>query len=1133
MIKFVRYAAVTLLISSVALMALNSQRPAGEADKFGTPDKTVGSKAGAMANPVWKGRVHTAGLLWLNVTNFGLIGNMGNRAFPFREHCSGKSALGAELPGASGVDYLYGGGLWFGGYLDSASSSTTGIAFSGPYCTTGYEGWSQASVSGAATNHPAMELWPTGYSSINGIATSDAKKAEITEVSNIKGQVNCFYTPVYDSISAKAHEQFTTWYTDKFTDNSFTAVDDFDYEAYGRTTHMPMGVDIKQVSYAWSSKFAQKFVIVDYTIYNTNDEGKDIYNFFMGLFLDNDIGKPSTGDEISLDDLGGFKQKAKVLDENTGEYISVPINMAWVADNDGREPTCGGNNDITSIADCEPGPGNILDGATSIFSLRVLRNPNPKIKYSFNSYNSGQTSSALVESGQDWGPSWKTGYHMMDKIADPETGDMVNNIGNWKVYDLTYNQKGYADGGPNDKWGYLMGQGGMTEGRPLGDYGRYMVMSNGERDFDIDRLLNDGFAGADENYVIPASAKVEPISTEPLYKQRHKFKPYTPVDGTESMRKELGNGADDKFVVSFGPLGNETKVDVATNNGKINKTVWKFAHGDSIKLTLAYIVSENFHYWLGQDPRNPDLDDETQKVNWGDAFRNALWADRLYDVPMYDTEVTKNGVTKKDGWFGEDVGKDAIFALTKGANCWWNNQVYTGSDAATGDELASTEGNMQLDKFTTPFVPVVDDNNPSAADWEDNFLWKGNTWFTTAGPNTSVENDTIGTTADYGAMYQQIVNLSAVNAGAQPVYDYVRIGWNDSLLTHGDGVPDFSAPEPPASPKIKVETEGTDVIVTWTTDQYGNLSSSPEKETDKFSRKVDFEGYQIWLSDSKNINDFVEVFSIDRKNYAYENSSVPGKFLDVPFMDVADSRIAPSVIAAGDTIPEYLIDVQGTDSIWSSPIKNNSPYTYVKKEFGNNKLLTADHTSPNLVVYSAKYLKEVNNTKIYEYKAVLKNKLLGRKQYLAVTSSDYGDPKSLVEPLKSSPVVNAVPFVPGKISGTNKVYVVPNPYRADIDYEALGWEKVADKWREVDRKIEFLNVPKHSIVRIYTLAGDLVKTLSHNGDANESSREGDYVAKWNLLNQNDQAVASGIYLFAVEDLDGGKEKFIGKFVIIK
>lgn len=1123
MTKFVRYLVAMMLLSSVALFARSMEMQANENDVGNNGNKEINSEAKSdrYANPVWKGRVHTAGLLWLNITNFGLIGNMGNGDFQFREHCSGKKALGAELPGASGMDYLYGGGLWFGGYLDSVETKDNATVFQGPFCTTGYEGWSGTSAAGAAS-HPAMELWPTGYSSINGINTSDAQKAEIVETSNIKGQINCFYTPVYDS-TANAHEQFTTWYTDKFTDNKFTGLDNFDEAAYNKIKHTPIGIDIKQTSYAWSSKFAQKFVIVDYTIYNTN-ETKSIYNFFMGMFLDNDIGKLSMGSQISLDDLGGFKQSAKIKDENTGADKIVPINMCWVADNDGRDPTCGGNNDINSIANCEPGVGTPLTGATSIFSLRVLRNPNPKLRYSFNSYNSG-SGAALSESSQDWGPSWKTGLHDSPTILDPDSNVAIYNVGYWGRYDLTFNQKGYSDGKPGDKWGYLIGQGGLTEGRPLGDFGRYMVMSNGEFDYDFDRLLKDGIVGSDETYEIPTSVGIDKGVKDAIYKQRHKFRPYTPVDGDDVRRKELGNGADDKFIVSFGPLGTEDNAIVATSNGPVSKTVWKFAAGDSIKLTLAYIVSENFHFSTSQNPRIPDLSDDGGLANWGDAFRNALWADRLYDVPMYDTKKTFAGKTKSDGWFGEDVGKDAIYASKKSANCWWNNQVYPGTD--------NGEGNMDLDTFTVAFVPAVPDGNPEPGISEDDFLWKGNTSYTTQG--LPAEQDVIGLTSEYGALNEQIVGYSGVN----PIIDKVRIGWHDDLLTHGDGVPDFSAPEPPPSPNIIVETEGTDVIVKWRTDnpnKFGisNLSASPEIIKDKFSNRADFEGYQVWLSETRNINDFVEVFSVDKMNYIYENQSIPGNYLDIAFSDVPFGvpGHAPDVVAPGDTV-KYVTDIIAGVPQWSAEIVNNSIYTFIKKGFGANSNLAKYHSATNLINYSADSIRTENGTTIYQYKVILKRKMLAKKQYVAVTSSDIGDPKSQVPSLTSSPVINSTPFVPGKISGTNKVYVVPNPYRADIDYEALGWEKVADKWREVDRKIDFINVPKHSIIRIYTLAGDLVKTISHNGDGNESSREGDFVAKWNLLNQNDQAVASGIYLFAVEDLDGAKDKFVGKFVIIK
>ncbi|HXK49069.1 MAG TPA: hypothetical protein PKW56_01245 [Clostridiales bacterium] len=40
-------------------------------------------------------------------------------------------------------------------------------------------------------------------------------------------------------------------------------------------------------------------------------------------------------------------------------------------------------------------------------------------------------------------------------------------------------------------------------------------------------------------------------------------------------------------------------------------------------------------------------------------------------------------------------------------------------------------------------------------------------------------------------------------------------------------------------------------------------------------------------------------------------------------------------------------------------------------------------------------------------------------------------------------------------------------------------------------------------------------------------------AYWNLINENRQAVMSGIYLFSVQDVDNKKDDFVGELVIIK
>jgi len=1085
-----------------------------------------------IADPVRANRVHTAGLLWLNMTNFGQLGSGGGSSSGYQniEHCSGKVALGSALPGGSFNEYIFAGSIMLGGYLDSASTSDGGKLFQGPLVSSGYDGWSNANIPGS--NHPPMELWPTGFTNYPSYANK--KNGAITEISNVPGRVNCFYNPVFDS-TANAHEQFTTWYSDRLDDFTWTAICDADNKFDWRKAippqeenghHIPLGVEVKQTSYAWSSEFAQKFVIIDYTIYNVNAT-KDIYNFYMGLYLDCDVGNSKTT-SYAQDDLGGFIQNASVVNESTGLPEPVTLNMTWVADNDGRDPQLATQaSSCFEIANDEAQmvpQGRELKGATAVTSIRVLRNPNPKLRYSFNLYNAkgaGYDNNFMtVDDPEDWGPRWKDGYHN-SKTA---ISGVDYSIGDWSKLDLTYNQKGYSDGSSTDLWGVKAGQGGMTEGRPLGDAGRYMVMSNGEFDYNLTDMLNPLLINSnhmgDISSVFEANETANDIKL--IYKQAKKWRPWVNGLGDQAddlpefangsnpdkdLRVELGNGADTKYVLSFGPLGKSTIIPLATKNGTVpNKEAYRFAAGDSIKLTIAFIVSENFHKDKTQNPRNPDM----SLMNWSDAYRNAIWSTRLYDVPMLDTPVKSKttGIVKGDGWFGEDIGVDGIFAETIDSTCWWNNQVYAGKDTD------GSEGNYKNDSI--PSIPAPAGFTQT---WEDNFKEFG---------NESFVSDKIGLTSEYGSLEEVLVGDDPSAPGA---FQFVRTGWNDGLLTHGDGVPDFSSPEAPPSPNIKVTSNGTDVELYWTSDNLGNPATSPEVSEDKFSRRRDFEGYQIWVSPTNIIKDFTQIFSIDRQNYVYEDASLPGVLLDMPFVDVH----APAVINPHESysyISDYIIKPDG--SLDSIPVsgKNNTSHVFIKRNFGNNLLLTQDQQVPGLIEYKA----NKRSDGVWEYRAILKNKLYANKSYVAVTSSDFGDPRSGVPALNSSPMSNSISIVPGKINGDDKVYVVPNPYRADTDYERSGWETAVTNgltWNEQDRKIVFFNIPKKSIIRIFTLSGDLVKTLAHNGDATETNKFGEYSKVWNLLNENNQAVASGIYLFSCEDMSNSRDKFVGKFVIIK
>ncbi len=127
---------------------------------------------------------------------------------------------------------------------------------------------------------------------------------------------------------------------------------------------------------------------------------------------------------------------------------------------------------------------------------------------------------------------------------------------------------------------------------------------------------------------------------------------------------------------------------------------------------------------------------------------------------------------------------------------------------------------------------------------------------------------------------------------------------------------------------------------------------------------------------------------------------------------------------------------------------------------------------------------------------------------------------------------SAVTVVPGTAppATVGEVAAVPNPYRGDIAYNSYSppWERPQGNrpwWMEQDRRIQFINLPASCQIKIYTLAGDLVNTLIHH-DAERGYED------WNLTSSIGQAIASGIYLFTVEDLNNAKVQ-VGKFVIIK
>ncbi|UCD95253.1 MAG: T9SS type A sorting domain-containing protein [Candidatus Zixiibacteriota bacterium] len=97
-------------------------------------------------------------------------------------------------------------------------------------------------------------------------------------------------------------------------------------------------------------------------------------------------------------------------------------------------------------------------------------------------------------------------------------------------------------------------------------------------------------------------------------------------------------------------------------------------------------------------------------------------------------------------------------------------------------------------------------------------------------------------------------------------------------------------------------------------------------------------------------------------------------------------------------------------------------------------------------------------------------------------------------------------------SDLQKIRVVPDPYIGRASWETS----------KHDRKLQFTNLPEVCTIRIFTLSGDLVNTIEHNGDGG--------TADWDMLSTDHLAIASGIYLYHVESEFGSQT---GRFAVIK
>ena len=109
----------------------------------------------------------------------------------------------------------------------------------------------------------------------------------------------------------------------------------------------------------------------------------------------------------------------------------------------------------------------------------------------------------------------------------------------------------------------------------------------------------------------------------------------------------------------------------------------------------------------------------------------------------------------------------------------------------------------------------------------------------------------------------------------------------------------------------------------------------------------------------------------------------------------------------------------------------------------------------------------------------------------------------------------------------NYIKVVPNPYYGFSAYDL----------NQFNRRVKITGLPEQCTIRIFNVAGDLIRKIVHNASSNNarSSTAGAYtsVEVWDLTSDNGIFVSSGVYFIHINAPGIGQSEELIPFAIIQ
>ncbi|MBT7022003.1 MAG: hypothetical protein HN967_12765 [Candidatus Marinimicrobia bacterium] len=291
----------------------------------------------------------------------------------------------------------------------------------------------------------------------------------------------------------------------------------------------------------------------------------------------------------------------------------------------------------------------------------------------------------------------------------------------------------------------------------------------------------------------------------------------------------------------------------------------------------------------------------------------------------------------------------------------------------------------------------------------------------------------------------------------------------------------YALPGPPPPPNVYLVPDDQQITIYWDNSPEDSLNADAY---DPVSNKIDFEGYRIYSGRKTGVG------------------------------------YGQTLLAQYDIIDEFEVP----------------PVGFVNYNTGLDQVRIYDENgNPSTEEFVIE-----GDTMVFHYKYVdydLKNGWPGRNWY-SVVAYDYGNAEKEIPSAESAAIQSYA--IPGTVENPGlkrEVGVYPNPYRASADWDGFG---------QKDRMIWFTNLPPRAEIRIYTLSGEVIDIIDHNSNSYDGSdirllnhlvfgknptfSGGEHA--WDLITRYNQAIATGLYIFSVEDLET-RDISIGKFTVIK